>query len=96
MLLVPRDCHGSTPPHLHLSVRERDVVMPVVPMFHANAWGLCHGTIAAGSNLVFPGRNLSGPHLVRGIALLTALVPPYACAHASPLHLLCSSPNRPR
>ena len=27
-----------------LGVAERDCVLPVVPMFHANAWGLAHGT----------------------------------------------------
>ncbi len=33
----------------------RDVAMPVVPMFHANAWGIAHAAPAAGSALVFPG-----------------------------------------
>src|SRR5215210_6685537 len=36
-----------------LSVRDR--AMPVVPMFHANAWGIAHAAPAAGSSLVFPG-----------------------------------------
>ncbi|GAB3352041.1 long-chain fatty acid--CoA ligase [Modestobacter lapidis] len=33
----------------------RDVAMPVVPMFHANAWGIAQAAPAAGSALVFPG-----------------------------------------
>jgi fatty-acyl-CoA synthase len=35
---------------------ERDIVMPVVPMFHANAWGLAHAAPLVGASLVFPGR----------------------------------------
>ena len=42
-------------------VRESDVVLPVVPMFHANAWGLAHGAVATGATLVMPGPDLSGP-----------------------------------
>ena len=37
---------------------ERDTVLPVVPMFHANAWGFPHAAIMMGSKLVFPGRFL--------------------------------------
>jgi fatty-acyl-CoA synthase len=33
----------------------RDVAMPVVPMFHANAWGIAHAAPAAGAALVLPG-----------------------------------------
>jgi fatty-acyl-CoA synthase len=33
----------------------QDVAMPVVPMFHANAWGIAHAAPAAGASLVFPG-----------------------------------------
>jgi fatty-acyl-CoA synthase len=33
----------------------RDKAMPVVPMFHANAWGIVHAAPAAGAALVFPG-----------------------------------------
>ena len=42
-----------------LGVSEKDTILPVVPMFHANAWGLAHAGVAAGSNLVFPGADLS-------------------------------------
>ena len=47
-----------------LAIRERDVVMPVVPMFHANAWGLAHAGVASGAKLVMPGPDLSGANLV--------------------------------
>jgi fatty-acyl-CoA synthase len=44
-----------------LGARESDVILPVVPMFHANAWGLAHAAVAAGSTLVMPGPDLSPP-----------------------------------
>ena len=43
-----------------LGARESDVILPVVPMFHANAWGLAHAAVACGANLVLPGPDLSG------------------------------------
>jgi len=42
-----------------LAARESDRIMPVVPMFHANAWGLAHAGVAAGADLVMPGSDLS-------------------------------------
>ncbi|HEX8804619.1 MAG TPA: long-chain fatty acid--CoA ligase [Acidimicrobiales bacterium] len=39
--------------------REPDRVLPVVPMFHANAWGLAHAAVAAGADLIMPGPDLS-------------------------------------
>jgi fatty-acyl-CoA synthase len=39
-------------------VSERDTIMPVVPMFHANAWGLCQAAVMAGANLAMPGSNM--------------------------------------
>jgi acyl-CoA synthetase (AMP-forming)/AMP-acid ligase II len=39
-------------------VSERDTIMPVVPMFHANAWGLCQAAVMAGSSLALPGPNM--------------------------------------
>ncbi len=44
-----------------LGARESDVILPVVPMFHANAWGLAHAAVACGATLVMPGPDLSGP-----------------------------------
>ena len=46
-----------------LAVSESDVILPVVPMFHANAWGLCQAGVAAGSTIMFPGRDLSPTHV---------------------------------
>ena len=43
-----------------LGARESDIILPVVPMFHANAWGLAHAAVACGANLVLPGPDLSG------------------------------------
>jgi fatty-acyl-CoA synthase len=42
-----------------LAIDEPDRVLPVVPMFHANAWGLAHAAVAAGASLVMPGPDLS-------------------------------------
>jgi fatty-acyl-CoA synthase len=42
-----------------LGLQESDVCLPIVPMFHANAWGLCQASVLAGAELVFPGADLS-------------------------------------
>jgi fatty-acyl-CoA synthase len=42
-----------------LAIAEPDRVLPVVPMFHANAWGLAHAAVATGASLVLPGPDLS-------------------------------------
>lgn len=42
-----------------MAVSETDVILPVVPMFHANMWGLAHAGVAAGASFVLPGRDLS-------------------------------------
>ncbi|MDQ1368487.1 MAG: hypothetical protein QOF20_840, partial [Acidimicrobiaceae bacterium] len=42
-----------------IAVSERDVILPIVPMFHANAWGLAHAAVFAGASLVFPGPDMS-------------------------------------
>ncbi|MHB9288468.1 long-chain fatty acid--CoA ligase [Halobacteriales archaeon Cl-PHB] len=44
---------GLTP--MGLNLRDDDVVMPVVPMFHVNAWGMPYAATAAGAKQVFPG-----------------------------------------
>jgi len=43
-----------------LGISARDVVMPVVPMFHANAWGISFSAPAVGAKLVMPGPKLDG------------------------------------
>ena len=37
-----------------------DVIMPIAPMFHANAWGIPYVANMVGAKLVLPGRNLDG------------------------------------
>lgn len=37
------------------AISEADVVMPIVPMFHGNAWGLPYAAIMAGASLALPG-----------------------------------------
>jgi fatty-acyl-CoA synthase len=41
-----------------IGITESDVVMPVVPMFHAMAWGMAFSATMLGSKLVFPGAHL--------------------------------------
>ncbi|MGE3842697.1 MAG: 3-(methylthio)propionyl-CoA ligase [Vicinamibacterales bacterium] len=46
-----------------MALSSRDAVMPVVPMFHANAWGLVYSAPLVGARLVLPGKDLDGPSL---------------------------------
>ncbi len=46
-----------------LSCSARDAILPVVPMFHVNAWGLPYAACMNGSKLVFPGPGLDGKAL---------------------------------
>ena len=41
-----------------LGVSERDTVMAIVPMFHANAWGLPYASTLVGAKQVFPGNSM--------------------------------------
>ncbi|WP_299280714.1 long-chain-fatty-acid--CoA ligase [uncultured Tateyamaria sp.] len=41
-----------------------DVVLPVVPMFHVNAWGTPYACAMVGARMVLPGPGLDGPSLV--------------------------------
>jgi len=43
-----------------INLSARDAVMPVVPMFHANAWSLPYACPLAGCKIVFPGAALDG------------------------------------
>jgi len=45
-----------------------DRVLAVVPMFHANAWGLPYGAALAGADLILPDRFLAAEHLTKLIA----------------------------
>ncbi|MGZ5215513.1 MAG: 3-(methylthio)propionyl-CoA ligase [Caldimonas sp.] len=46
-----------------LSCSARDTILPVVPMFHVNAWGLPYAACMTGAKLVFPGPGLDGKSL---------------------------------
>jgi len=46
-----------------LNLSERDVILPVVPMFHVNAWGLPYIAPMVGAKIVFPGPQLDGKSL---------------------------------
>ena len=52
---------GALPDALNCS--GRDVILPVVPMFHVNAWGLPYMACMTGAKLVFPGAGLDGKSL---------------------------------
>jgi fatty-acyl-CoA synthase len=47
------------------ALSEQDKVLPVVPMFHANAWGLPYAAVLAGADLIMPDRFLQPEPLVR-------------------------------
>ncbi len=53
-------------------LKSTDVVLPVTPMFHANAWGMPYGAIMQGAKLVFPGPHLHPDDL---LDLMTAQPP---------------------
>jgi len=46
-------------------ISEHDRLLPVVPMFHANAWGLAYAAVMAGADLIMPDRFLQPEPLVR-------------------------------
>ena len=43
-----------------LGIGGRDIILPIVPMFHANAWGIAFSAPAVGAKLVMPGPKLDG------------------------------------
>lgn len=47
-----------------IGVGSSDRVLPIVPMFHANAWGLPYAALMAGADLVLPDRHLDAPSLI--------------------------------
>ena len=62
--------HRSTTLHAYaaalpdvMSISARDAVLPVVPMFHVNAWGVPYSAALTGAKVVFPGPALDGKSL---------------------------------
>lgn len=52
-----------------LGISATDAVLPVVPMFHVNAWGLPYACPMVGAKLIFPGPRLDGPGLAELIEM---------------------------
>lgn len=77
---------GMRPP---LSNSEKDVLMPLVPMFHVHSWGLPYNALLAGMKYVLPGR-YDFPALLKTVdsekVTFTASVP-------SILYMLLAAPN---
>jgi fatty-acyl-CoA synthase len=55
-------CMGNT-----FGLSERDRILPIVPMFHANSWGLPYAGVLAGADLIMPDRYLQAAPLIRMI-----------------------------
>jgi fatty-acyl-CoA synthase len=51
-----------------LGVSERDVLLPVVPMFHANSWGLPYAAGMSGCKLIFPDRFMGDGQAILDLA----------------------------
>lgn len=43
-----------------MGISARDAILPVVPMFHVNAWGIPYSAALTGAKLVFPGAGMDG------------------------------------
>jgi fatty-acyl-CoA synthase len=64
--------HVSSP--VGLGISDRDSVLMVVPMFHANAWGLPYAALMVGTSLVLPDRYLQAGPLLKMMAALKPTV----------------------
>jgi fatty-acyl-CoA synthase len=49
------------------ALRQRDAVLPIVPMFHVNAWGIPYTALLCGSKLVFPGPRMDPQSLLEAM-----------------------------
>ncbi len=62
-----------------IGMRSVDTVLPVVPMFHANAWAITFAAPASGAKLVMPGANMDGESIYELLSTervtVTAAVP---------------------
>jgi acyl-CoA synthetase (AMP-forming)/AMP-acid ligase II len=66
--------HRSTVLHTYASalpdainIAASDVVLPVVPMFHVNAWALPYSCAMVGAKLVFPGPKMGDPETLQSL-----------------------------
>jgi len=46
-----------------LGLSSEDAILPIVPMFHANAWAITYAAPAAGTKIVMPGCGMDGPSI---------------------------------
>jgi fatty-acyl-CoA synthase len=84
---------AALPDQMNISMR--DTVLPVVPMFHANAWGIPYTATMVGASLVLPGPKLDAESVLDLLAdetvTLTAGVPTVWMAM---LHAIDAEPDR--
>jgi 3-(methylthio)propionyl---CoA ligase len=66
--------HRSTVIHAYaavapdtLNLSNRDCVLPVVPLFHVNAWGIPYSALIVGAKLVFPGPRMGDGEALFGL-----------------------------
>ena len=69
----------ASAPDAMKGIRARDVVLPVVPMFHANCWALAFAAPIAGASLVMPGAKLDGASIYELLDRLQASPAPPRC-----------------
>jgi fatty-acyl-CoA synthase len=91
--LVMHSFMAALPDQMNISTR--DTVLPVVPMFHANAWGIPYTATMVGASLVLPGPKLDAESVLDLLAdeqvTLTAGVPTVWMAM---LHAVEAEPDR--
>jgi len=49
-------------------ISAKDTILPIVPMFHVNAWGMTYASAMVGARLILPGPNLDGKSIIDLIA----------------------------
>ncbi len=77
-----------------MALTTADTTLPVVPMFHVNAWGLPHAAFMSGANLLLPDRHLQPGPLAD---MIDAIRPTHAAAVPTIWHaLLAELAARPR
>jgi fatty-acyl-CoA synthase len=92
--------YASTMPD-SISISNLDTVLPVVPMFHVNAWGLPYSCPLVGAKIVFPGAKLDGASIYallekEGVTMSAGVPTIWAglLKHVSDNHLSFSTFNR--
>ena len=78
-----------------LGVGEEDAILPVVPMFHANAWGYPYLATMIGAKLVYPGPFLDPESLLDDFVAGAASPGRPACRRSGSASSRCSTRSRP-